>query len=115
MLLFFLRSLELNSQSQRDVSVQEEKRKLAVECQRLQKVCILLSYTFTHCYALPNPTLFQLLFESESRCRRELQAMRDRHKQRFLEATSDLRSRHKVVAKRAKVLEMQLIKNSVGS
>ena len=40
--------------------------------------------------------------------------MRKRHKDRFLEATADLRARHKTVAKRVKVLEAQLLRNSVS-
>ena len=53
------------------------------------------------------------MFESDTRCRHELQAMRDRHKQKFTEATATLRSQYKAMAKRAKALEVQLLKNSV--
>ena len=40
--------------------------------------------------------------------------MRERHRQRFVEATAKLRVQHKNLAKRAKALEMQLTKNSVS-
>ena len=56
----------------------------------------------------------QLLFEADKHCQGELEAMRKRHKDRFLEATADLRARHKTVAKRVKVLEAQLLRNSVS-
>ena len=39
--------------------------------------------------------------------------MRERHKHKFLEATAALRSQHKTLAKRVKLLETQLLKNSV--
>ena len=39
--------------------------------------------------------------------------MRERHKQRFVEATAELRLRHRAMAKRVRALEMQLLKNSV--
>lgn len=38
--------------------------------------------------------------------------MRERHKQRFTEATAKLRTQHRSLAKRSKALEMQLLKNS---
>ncbi len=53
------------------------------------------------------------MFDSDARRRRELQAMRDRHKQKFMEATATLRAQYKTMTKRAKALEMQLIRNSV--
>ena len=55
-----------------------------------------------------------MVFEAETKCRHELQAMRERHRERFLEATAKLRSQHKTLAKRAKALEQQLAKNSVS-
>lgn len=55
----------------------------------------------------------QLCLESEARCHRELRAMRERHKQRFVEATAELRMRHKSMAKRVKALEIQLSRNTV--
>ena len=39
--------------------------------------------------------------------------MRERHKQRFSEATAKLREQHKLLARRAKQLESQLTRNSV--
>ena len=60
------------------------------------------------------PLMLQLLFEGEASSRRDLQAMRERHKQRFVEATAQLRSRHKAMAKRVRALEMQLSRNSVS-
>ena len=39
--------------------------------------------------------------------------MRDRHKQRFSDATAKLREQHKLLARRAKQLESQLTRNSV--
>lgn len=39
--------------------------------------------------------------------------MRERHKQRFAEATAKLREQHKLLARRAKQLESQLTRNSV--
>lgn len=39
--------------------------------------------------------------------------MRERHKLRFVEATAELRSRHKAMAKRVRALEVQLSRNSV--
>ena len=41
--------------------------------------------------------------------------MRERHKERFMEATADLRSKLKVTTKRIRLLETQLLKNSVSS
>ena len=40
--------------------------------------------------------------------------MRERHRQRFLDATAKLKEQHKNVVKRNKILELQLIKNSVS-
>ena len=62
----------------------------------------------------PTPIPAQMVFEAETKCRHELQAMRERHRERFLEATAKLRSQHKTLAKRAKALEQQLAKNSVS-
>ena len=56
----------------------------------------------------------QVVVEAERRCRQELQAMRERHRARFMEATAKLRSQHKSLAKRARALETQLTKNSVS-
>ncbi len=55
-----------------------------------------------------------MLFGADKRCQRELEAMRQRHKARFQEATADLRVKHKAVVKRMKVLEVQLLRNSVS-
>ena len=64
---------------------------------------------YMHCiHPLP-----QLLCEAEEGGHSELQAMRERHKHKFLEATAALRSQHKTLAKRVKLLETQLLKNSV--
>ncbi len=69
-------------------------------------------------YECPLPTFLspslQLLFEAEKHCQRELEAMRQRHKARFQEATADLRVKHKAVVKRMKALETQLLRNSVS-
>lgn len=56
----------------------------------------------------------QLVFQADDERRSELQAMRDRHKQRFTEATAKLRSQHKALGKRVRALETQLLKNSVS-
>ena len=56
----------------------------------------------------------QVVVEAEKRCRLELQAMRERHRARFIEATAKLRSQYKSLAKRAQGLESQLTKNSVS-
>ena len=58
---------------------------------------------------------FQVVLEAERRCRQELQAMRERHRARFVEATAKLRNQYKNLAKRARSLESQLTKNSVSS
>ena len=55
----------------------------------------------------------QLVFQAGEQRRHELQAMRDRHKERFIEATAKLRSQHKALGKRVRLLESQLMKNSV--
>ena len=39
--------------------------------------------------------------------------MRERHKHRFVEATAELRLRHRAMAKRVRALEVQLLKNTV--
>lgn len=80
----------LESQGERLSSLEPEHSWLRRECQRLQK----------------------LLVEADSHCHHELQAMRERHKQRFTEATAKLRTQHRSLAKRSKALEMQLLKNS---
>lgn len=55
------------------------------------------------------------MIEAERRCRQELQAMRERHRARFTEATANLRSQYKSLVKRARALESQLTRNSVSS
>ena len=60
-------------------------------------------------------TVAQVVVEAERRCRQELQAMRERHRVRFMEATAKLRSQYKSLAKRARALETQLTKNSVST
>lgn len=40
--------------------------------------------------------------------------MRERHKERFVDATAELRMRHRAMAKRVKALEMQLSRNTVS-
>ena len=55
------------------------------------------------------------MVEAERRCRHELQAMRERHRARFMEATAKLRSQYKNLAKRARALESQLTRNSVST
>ena len=54
------------------------------------------------------------MVEADRRCRQGLQDMRERHRQRFVEATAKLRLQHKNLVKRAKALETQLLKNSVS-
>ena len=54
------------------------------------------------------------LTEAEHRCKQELQAMRERHRLKFNDSTSKLRSQCKALAKRVVVLETQLSKNSVS-
>lgn len=56
----------------------------------------------------------KVVLESERRCRQELQAMRERHRSRFVEATAKLRSQYKSLAKRSRALESQLSRNSVS-
>ncbi|CAI8014525.1 Centrosomal protein of 85 kDa [Geodia barretti] len=55
--------------------------------------------------------LKKVIVEAERRCRQELQAMRERHRARFVEATAKLRNQYKSLAKRARALESQLTKN----
>ncbi|KAL5457399.1 hypothetical protein EMCRGX_G034651 [Ephydatia muelleri] len=78
------------SQEKKIASLEPENSQLRRECEKLQK----------------------MVFEAEAKCRHELQAMRDRHRERFLEATAKLRSQHKTLAKRTKALEQQLAKNT---
>ncbi len=71
--------------------------------------------TCTCCYeCLTSLLSLQLLFEADKHCQRELEAMRQRHRARFQEATADLRVKHKAVVKRMKALEAQLLRNSVS-
>ena len=51
------------------------------------------------------------LSEAEHKCKQELQAMRERHRLKFNDSTSKLRSQCKALAKRVVVLETQLSKN----
>ena len=99
-------------------SLEPENYKLTKECKRLQKVSTVhcdsdvgfkmaLGHTHTHTHT-------QLVFQADDERRSELQAMRDRHKQRFTEATAKLRSQHKALGKRVRALETQLLKNSVS-
>jgi chromosome segregation ATPase len=82
--------LKLESHKQSLAVMEPENRKFKQECKRLQKVVV----------------------ETERRCRQELQAMRERHRARFLDATAKLRSQYKNLAKRARALETQLTRNS---
>ena len=59
-------------------------------------------------------TLRHKLTEAEHKCKQELQAMRERHRLKFNESTSKLRTQCKALAKRVVVLENQLSKNSVS-
>ena len=59
-------------------------------------------------------TLRLKLSEAEHRCKQELQAMRERHRLKFNDSTSKLRTQCKALAKRVVVLEAQLSKNSVS-
>jgi len=58
-------------------------------------------------------SLRQKLSEAEQKCKQELQAMRERHRLKFNDSTSKLRSQCKALAKRVVLLEAQLSKNSV--
>jgi chromosome segregation ATPase len=82
--------LGLETHKQRIAILEPENMKLKKECQHLKKVVV----------------------EAERRCRQELQAMRERHRARFVEATAKLRNQYKSLAKRARALESQLTKNS---
>lgn len=70
---------------------------------------------FQPCAKLCVCIIVQVVIEAERRCRQELQAMRERHRVRFMEATAKLRSQYKNLAKRARALETQLTKNSVST
>ena len=104
-------------------SLEPENHKLTKECKRLQKVLehsvMVPQYTVTVMWVF-RMTLghthihTQLVFQADDERRSELQAMRDRHKQRFTEATAKLRSQHKALGKRVRALETQLLKNSVS-
>ena len=104
-------------------SLEPENHKLTKECKRLQKVLehsvMVPQYTVTVMrvfrMALRHTHIHtQLVFQADDERRSELQAMRDRHKQRFTEATAKLRSQHKALGKRVRALETQLLKNSVS-
>ena len=104
-------------------SLEPENHKLTKECKRLQKVLehsvMVPQYTVTVMQvfrmALGHTHIHtQLVFQADDERRSELQAMRDRHKQRFTEATAKLRSQHKALGKRVRALETQLLKNSVS-
>ena len=43
--------------------------------------------------------VIQVVIEAEKRCRQELQAMRERHRARFMEATAKLRSQYNSFSK----------------
>lgn len=58
---------------------------------------------------------WKVVVKADQRCRQELQAMRERHRARFMEATAKLRSQYKHLAKRARALETQLGRNSVST
>ena len=104
-------------------SLEPENHQLTKECKRLQKVLehsvMVPQYTVTVMWvfrmALGHTHIHtQLVFQADDERRSELQAMRDRHKQRFTEATAKLRSQHKALGKRVRALETQLLKNSVS-
>ncbi|CAI8014530.1 hypothetical protein GBAR_LOCUS9058 [Geodia barretti] len=81
--------LSLETHKQSIAILEPENMMLKKECQHLKKVIV----------------------EAERRCRQELQAMRERHRARFVEATAKLRNQYKSLAKRARALESQLTKN----
>lgn len=82
--------VRVHSQDRRILELHSDNSQLKVELQKLQEV----------------------LSGSDSKLQQELHSMRERHRQRFLDATAKLKEQHKIVVKRNKILELQLIKNS---
>ena len=59
-------------------------------------------------------SLVQSVGNFDKKLRTELSSMRERHHVRFRDATAKLRDQHKEVMRRNKLLEKQLLKNSVS-